>query len=409
MKTLYFECAMGAAGDMLMGALYELCPEKEAFLADMNRLLPGVTLAAEPVRRQGIVGTHMRVTVHGQEEGRGHRHHHDHEHHDYEHHDHEHRSLADILAMIDAFPLPEPVRRDAGETYALIAQAESAAHGVDVGEVHFHEVGALDAVVDVTGVCYLLHLLGPEAVCASPVTVGSGTVRTAHGLLPVPAPATARLLTGVPVAPGDVQAELCTPTGAALLRRFARTFGPMPAGTVLGCGHGCGAKDFPRANCLRAFLMDTAERAGGPNDAVTELKANSDDMTGEALGFALERLLEAGALDVSYAPVYMKKNRPGVVLTCLCRPGDADRLAAELLRHTATFGVRRTDCARYALTVSTETVETPLGPVGRKTGTGYGVSRSKPEYADLAAAARTGGVSLEEALGAWGSANREFE
>ena len=155
--------------------------------------------------------------------------------------------------------------------------------------------------------------------------------------------------------------------------------------------------------------MDTAERAGGPNDAVTELKANIDDMTGEALGFALERLLEAGALDVSYAPVYMKKNRPGVVLTCLCRPGDADRLAAELLRHTATFGVRRTDCARYALTVSTETVETPLGPVGRKTGTGYGVSRSKPEYADLAAAARTGGVSLEEALGAWGSANREFE
>ena len=396
MKTLYFECAMGAAGDMLMGALYELCPEKEAFLADMNRLLPDVTLAAEPVRRQGIAGTHMRVTVHGQEEGRGHRHHHDHEHHDYEHHDHEHRSLADILAMIDAFPLPEPVRRDAGETYALIAQAESAAHGVDMGEVHFHEVGALDAVVDVTGVCYLLHLLGPEAVCASPVTVGSGTVRTAHGLLPVPAPATARLLEGVPVVSGDIAAELCTPTGAALLRAFAGGFDPMPEGVVRGCGYGCGTKDFPRANCLRAFWLDTAETGAGPNDTVTELKANIDDMTGEELGQAMEALLEAGALDVSYVPLQMKKHRPGALLLCLCRPAEAHRLAREILRLTSTFGVRRTDCPRYALAVTRDEVETPLGTVARKTGTGWGIVKSKPEYADLAAIAREKGVTLAE-------------
>ena len=184
MRTLYLECAMGAAGDMLMGALYELCPEKERFLADMNALLPGVTLEAEPVRRQGIAGTHMRVAVHGHEEGHGHPH-------DHGHHHHEHRSLADIEAMIDAFPLPQPVRENARRTYGLIAQAESAAHGVEVGEVHFHEVGALDAVMDVTGVCYLMQMLSPEAVCASTVTVGSGMVHTAHGLLPVPAPATA--------------------------------------------------------------------------------------------------------------------------------------------------------------------------------------------------------------------------
>lgn len=387
MKTVYLECAMGAAGDMLMGALYELCPEKEKFLRDMNALLPGVTVAAERVTRQGIAGTHMRVLIRGQEEG----HHHEHEH----HHHHEHRSLSDIEAMIGGFALPEAVRENARRVYALIAQAESEAHGVEVGEVHFHEVGALDAVMDVTGVCCLLHLLGAEKVCASTVTVGSGTVRTAHGLLPVPAPATARLLTGVPVAAGDIEAELCTPTGAALLRTFAEAWGPMPDGVVRGCGCGCGTKDFPRANCLRAFLVDTQDRAEGPNDAVTELKANIDDMTGEELGFAMDRLLEAGALDVSYAPVYMKKNRPGVVLTCLCRPADGDRLAAEMLRYTGTFGVRRTDCARYALTVSRETAETVYGPVSRKTGTGYGLVKSKPEYDELAKIAGERDLALE--------------
>ena len=393
MRTLYFECAMGAAGDMLMGALYELCPEKERFLADMNALLPGVRLEAEAVRRQGIAGTHMRVAVHGQEEGHD-RHH--------EHHHHEHHSLADIEAMIDGFSLPQAVRESARSTYGLIAQAESEAHGVDVGEVHFHEVGALDAVVDVTGVCYLLHLLSPEAVCASTVTVGSGTVHTAHGLLPVPAPATARLLTGVPVTAGNIEAEMCTPTGAALLRTFARSFGPMPDGKVLGCGYGCGTKDFHRANCLRAFLVDTAEASEGPNDRIVELKANIDDMTGEDMGFAMERLLEAGAVDVSYAPVYMKKNRPGVVLTCLCRPGDADRLAREILRHTSTFGVRRTDCPRYAMSVSSAEVETVYGSVPRKTGTGYGLVKSKPEYEAMAEAARLHGVPLAEVRRACG-------
>ncbi len=393
MRTLYFECAMGAAGDMLMGALYELCPEKERFLADMNALLPGVRLEAEAVRRQGIAGTHMRVAVHGQEEGHD-RHH--------EHHHHEHHSLADIEAMIDGFSLPQAVRESAKSTYGLIAQAESEAHGVDVGEVHFHEVGALDAVMDVTGVCYLLRLLSPEVVCASTVTVGSGMVHTAHGLLTVPAPATARLLTGVPVTAGDIETELCTPTGAALLRTFAQSFGPMPDGTVLGCGYGCGTKDFPRANCLRAFLLDTAAVSEGSNDRIVELKANIDDMTGEAMGFAMERLLEAGAVDVSYAPVYMKKDRPGVVLTCLCRPGDADRLAREMLRHTSTFGVRRTDCPRYAMSVSSAEVETVYGSVPRKTGTGYGLVKSKPEYEAMAESARLHGVPLAEVRRACG-------
>ena len=399
MRTLYLECAMGAAGDMLTAALYELCPEKERFLRDMNRLLPGVTLEAEAVTRQGIAGTHMRVLVQGREEGHGgHVHGHDH---DHNHDHHEHRSLEDVRSLIGGFDLPGEVRESAMKTYELIARAEAEAHGVVAGEVHFHEVGALDAVMDVTGVCYLMHLLAPEAVCASPVTVGSGTVHTAHGPLPVPAPATARLLTGVPVRTGEIAAELCTPTGAALLRTFAASFGPMPDGTVLGCGCGCGTRDFPRANCLRAFLLDTAGAHGGPNDAVTELRANIDDMTGEELGRAMEELLAAGALDVSYLPLQMKKHRPGVLFLCLCRPADADRLAREILRRTSTFGVRRVDCARYAMAIARSTVDTALGPVTRKTGTGWGLTKSKPEYEDLAAIARQRDLSLDEVRSAY--------
>ena len=388
MKTLYLECAMGAAGDMLMAALYELYPEKEQFLTKMNSLIPGVSVTAEKVTRQGIAGTHMRVVIHGEEEG----HHHSH---DHGHHHHEHRSLAEIEAIIDGFDLPRQVKEKAKTAYILIAHAESKAHGVPVGEVHFHEVGALDAVVDVTGVCWLMHLIAPDAVAVSPVTVGSGTVRTAHGVLPVPAPATAHLLEGAPITAGDIAAELCTPTGAALLKTFAHSFGPMPAGQMLQSGYGCGTKDFPRANCLRAFLIDQMASAEGPNDAVTELRANIDDMTGEALGFAMEKLLASGALDVSYAPVQMKKDRPGVLLMCLCRPGDADRLAREILTHTTTFGVRRVDCGRYAMQVEKRAVETTFGPVACKTGTGYGITKSKPEYEDMAAAARENGVSLD--------------
>jgi len=407
MKTLYLECAMGAAGDMLMGALYELCPEKEKFLEGMNRLAPGLTVEAEAVTRQGMGGTHMRIAVHGQEEGHEHPHEHDHGHtHDHEHahdhpHHHEHRTLLDINAMIDGFALPETVREKAKEVYRLLAAAESRAHGAPVEQVHFHEVGALDAVADITGVCWLMELLAPDRVMASPVNLGGGTVRTAHGLLPVPAPATAALLEGVPAYGGDIQSELCTPTGAALLRTFASEFGPFPMGVIRAGGSGCGTKDFPRANCLRAFLIEEAGAAAGPNQRVTELKANLDDMTGEDLGYAMERLLDAGALDVFYTPIQMKKNRPGVLLTCLCRPEEADALAAELLRHTSTFGVRRTDCERYAMTIERAEVETKFGALTKKTGRGWGVEKSKAEFEDAARAAREHGVPLREVRAAF--------
>ena len=182
------------------------------------------------------------------------------------------------------------------------------------------------------------------------------------------------------------------------MRAFAGDFGPQPLGRIRGSGVGCGTKDFPRANCLRAFWLESGLDGEAPNDEVAELKANLDDMTGEELGYAMERLLEAGALDVSYTSIQMKKNRPGILLTCLCRPADADRLAREILAHTATFGVRRTDCARYALSVSTETVSTPRGQLRRKIGTGYGLTKSKAEYEDAACLARHGEVPLREIL-----------
>ena len=254
MRTLYIECNMGAAGDMLLAALYELLEDKSAFLDTMNGLgLPGVHLEAVPGTTCGIAGTHMRVTVHGEEEhepaaghGHGHAHGHDHAHpHEHAHaHAHHHATPGHIAEIIDGLTLPDAVKQHARSVYDAIAVAEAKAHGCPVGDVHYHEVGALDAVADVTGVCYALHLLQPERVVVSPIHVGSGTVRCAHGVMPVPAPATANLLTGVPIYGGAVQGELCTPTGAALLTHFAASFGPMPVMSVEAAGVGIGTKTF---------------------------------------------------------------------------------------------------------------------------------------------------------------------
>ena len=414
MKTLYLECAMGAAGDMLMAALLELVPDREAFLAKMNALgVPGLHVEAEPAVKCGVTGTHMAVTVHGQEEesedvhdGHHHDHDHDHEHeHDHEHHhghehDHEHEhhhhhahsSVADIVRAIDSLPVSAAVKENAKAVYSVIAEAESRVHGHPVSEIHFHEVGSLDAVADVVGVCLLMEEIAPERMVVSPVHVGAGQVRCAHGILPVPAPATALILEGAPTYGGQVMGELCTPTGAALLKHFADSFGDRPVMAVEKIGYGMGKKDFERANCLRAFLGESAGRREG----IVKLECNLDDMTGEDIGFAMERLFAAGARDVYTMPIGMKKSRPGVMLSVVCLPEDADRLAGEMLRHTTTLGVRRVDCGRYVLERSIRTEETPLGPVRFKAAHGAGVRREKPEYEDIAAIAVKMGWSLAE-------------
>ncbi len=389
MKTLYLNLEMGAAGDMLMAALYELLPDRIGFLETMNRLLPNLSVIPEKSVKCGIQGTHMAVKYHGEEEDpHFFEHHHDHEH----DHDHEHSGMGEIAHRIDHMDLPEEVKADIRVVYDSIAAAESAVHGVPVSDIHFHEVGTVDALADVAGVCLAMHQLKPQQVLASPVHVGSGMVRCAHGLVPVPAPATAKLLEGIPAYGGNIKGELCTPTGAALLRHFVQKFVPMPVLTLEKTGYGMGSKDFEAANCLRALWGDTPDGA----DEVLELRCNLDDMSPEALGFAQEQLWQAGALDVYTAALGMKKNRPGVLLVTLCRLADRETMLRLLFRHTTTLGVREVRCERSTLTRRMETLDTEYGPVRVKVSEGWGVVRRKAEYEDLARIARERGLSIGE-------------
>jgi hypothetical protein len=399
MKTLYLECAMGAAGDMLMGALLELHPDPAGFLERLNGLkIPGVAVSAQRKETQGIMGTHMEVLVHGQEEAHYH-HAHDHAHahaheHDHAHH-HHHAAPGDIAHFIQHhLALPEPVKAHALAVYDSIAQAEAKAHGKPVTEIHFHEVGTLDAVTDVVGVCWLMEELGAEKICASPVHVGSGHVHCAHGILPVPAPATAYLLEGIPSYGGDIDGELCTPTGAALLRHFVTDFGPQPAMTVEQIGYGIGSKEFSRANCLRAMLGQTQTHPNG--EEIYDLRCNIDDMTAEDLAYGMEVLRENGALEVFSTPVTMKKGRPGAVITCICRETERENLLALMFRHFSTLGIREAKLHRYEMQREICTRETKFGPVQVKVASGWGASREKPEFEDLRAIAEKTGKSLGE-------------
>lgn len=397
MKTLYIECRMGAAGDMLMSALYELLNEeqKEEFLKCMNGLgLPGVKITSRRRSTCGISGTHMEVTVYGEKEHEGGHNH------GYEHGGlHHHADLRHISELIDGLDLPEEVCDNARQIYDAIADAEAKAHGCPVKQVHFHEVGALDAVADVTGVCYAIYLLEPERIVVSPVHVGSGTVHCAHGIMPVPAPATANLLSDVPMYGGSIQGELCTPTGAALLVHFADSFGNMPVMSGTSVGIGVGTKEFEQANCVRAFLGETSEvslKQEG-NGEIAELVCNIDDMTPEALAFATTRLLELGALDVYTVAGTMKKGRPGWELTVLCETDRIDETAQNIMRETTTNGVRVRLCDKYFLTPGIKAVQTELGEVRVKTAEGFGIRHEKPEYEDTAACARKTRMSYREA------------
>lgn len=556
MKTLYIECGMGAAGDMLMGALSEIAPDL-ALDALQNLQIPGVEFQPEKAESCGITGTHMRVLVHGHEEGSGnaahthsdsaaeaaglyhgheHMHGHDepsdafhdhshthedehmhshscaHEHghdtpseafhdhshahedehmhsHDYAHmhahshdhnghaHHHAHHSMADIAAIINELDIPEAVKQEALQVYQRIAAAESKVHGTTVSEVHFHEVGALDAVADVVGNCLLISAIHPDRIVVSPINTGSGHVHCAHGILPVPAPATAEILkAGVSYSDGT-NGELCTPTGAALLTQFADAFGPQPPMQVHQTGIGLGTREFPgKANGIRVFLGDEIDRsliglahsAGGSGaetsgegissgkssgsqsagpassgadsasskagndtgrsivcrhadlapygvmtdlsgqitdlaeledyqrDVVAELSANIDDMTGEELGFAMERLLEEGALDVYHTPIVMKKSRPAVKFSCICRPEDAGKMTDLILRLTTTIGVRMHYFQRAVLSRTEETEENGV-TVKTSTDSRRGIRRRKIGYDDAAAYAREHGISLREA------------
>lgn len=387
MRTLYIDCGMGVAGDMLTAALLELLPNKDAFLHRMNHLgIPGVVVSAEKSVKCGITGTHFSVKVHDVEED-------DHLY-DHHHHHHHHGSMDQIRSIVNGMSIPTMVKLDIMAVYSEIAEAESYAHGVPVDQIHFHEVGSMDAVADITAVCLLMHELDVDRVIASAVHVGSGTVCCAHGVLPVPAPATAYILKNVPVYGGKIQSELCTPTGAALLKHFVEDYGDMPTMKISKIGYGMGKKDFERANCVRVMLGESTD----PKDAILELNCNIDDMTGEEMGFALERLMEHGALDAFTVPVGMKKSRPGVMLTVLCKEVNKEELVHLIFRHTTTLGIREKRCERYVLERSIDTVDTPYGKIRRKVSSGYGVQRVKLEHDDLSRIAKEQNLSLSEVL-----------
>ena len=254
----------------------------------------------------------------------------------------------------------------------------------------------LDAVADITGVCLLLEMLAPERIIVSPVHVGSGHVRAAHGVLPVPAPATAYILKGMPFYSGKIKGELLTPTGAALLKHFADSFSDMPMMNVGKIGYGMGKKDFEAANCVRVFLGD-AEECSGLQDKIVELSCNLDDMTPEAIGYATGILMENGALDVFTVPIFMKKNRPACLFICLCETERVREMAILILKNTSTNGLRITEHNRYKLESEMDSVETSFGRVGIKTSSGYGIVKSKPEYEDVAGCAKKGSVPFETA------------
>ncbi len=407
MKTLYIDCSMGAAGDMLTAALAEVTGDIKKAEKDLNSLgIPGVEYIIEKTEKMGVTCTSVRVMVNGAEEvtedvNEGHHHEHDH-HHDHEHehhhhgheHSHHHSSMSDIEDMINGTAASDKVKKDAINVYKLIAEAESKVHGEPVSEIHFHEVGAMDAVADVTACCYLMDAIGADRIIASPVRTGRGHVHCAHGILPVPAPATANILVGVPNYQGDIDGEMCTPTGAALLKYFADDFGDQPVMKTTSIGYGMGKKDFPQLNAVRTSL---GEEEGNTNKIV-ELSVNLDDMTPERIGFACDRFFELGAVEVYTTSVHMKKFRPGVVLTVMCREDKRDIMVEAIFKYTTTLGIRENISKRYSLKREVVKVDSPFGEIRKKQSSGYGVNREKYEYDDLAAIAHGEGVSIEDVV-----------
>ena len=387
MKILYIECSMGVAGDMLMGALYELLndEDRKKFTDKMDSLgIEGLHVEAVPSVKCGINGTHMNVTIDGHEELESHH---------SEHHHHHGASMHDIRHVIDAAGISENVKKNAVEVYECIAQAESRVHGKSADEIHFHEVGSKDAMADVIGCCMLIDIIGADRIVVSPVTTGFGNVRCAHGILPVPAPATALILNDVPLRAGSIEGELCTPTGAALVKHFADEFGNMPQMTVSRIGYGMGTKDFAAANCVRVFVGIQATRTA---KTIVQLCCNIDDMTAEELGYAAELLIDEGALDVYTTAIGMKKSRPGTLLTVMCREEDRERIAGLIFRNTTTLGMRVYHCERMILERSEKTLHTEFGDVRCKEASGYGVVRSKLEYDDVRRLAKSSGRSIRE-------------
>ena len=414
MRILYLDCGMGAAGDMLAGALVSLLSkeEQESFIKMINNIgVDGVKVSLSDDAKCGIAGKHFKVEIDGVEEHshdvHEHEHHHEHEqehghHHEYgdghndnDNHGHHHHGTGPFPKELEAVAEKLDCPNDIQKVYELLAEAEAKVHGKDVSEIHFHEVGMKDALIDIASVVYLMNKLKVDKVVVSPVNVGFGKVKCAHGILPVPAPATAELVKGIPTYAGRFEGELLTPTGAALLKYYADEFSYQPLMNVIKCGYGTGNKNFESANVVKAVLGEVTDELISEN--IIELNCNVDDMSAEDMAYATKALIENGAKDAFVTPVIMKKGRSGMLLTVLCSAIDKERFVSLIFKHTSTIGIRVKETERIILNRHEETVHTKLGDVRVKYSEGYGVKREKPEFEDLRKLAEENNISVAEA------------
>ena len=396
MRVAYFDCPSGAAGDMVMGAVVDAGVPFDALREELGKLgLSGFTLERREVKKGVFRATKVDVHVHDHDHSHGDAGHAHHEPHGR--HEHPDRNLESILALITASGLDAGVKAKAARIFTRLAEAEARVHGTTVDQVHFHEVGAVDAIVDVTGACIGLHLLGVDAVHCSALPVGGGFVTGAHGRIPIPGPGTAELLKGFPVVDTGVKRELVTPTGAAILTTLATSAGTMPAMTVEAVGYGAGDMDLEAPNVLRVFVGRPADSGG--RETIMQVETTVDDMQPQLWEAVMERLFEAGALDVYLTPVMMKKSRPGTVLTALCTPDKVTELSRVLFEESPTIGVRWTAYQRERLAREMVTLTTAYGAITYKVSRLEGrVVTATPEFDEVRRIARSKGVPVREVL-----------
>lgn len=411
MNIIYYDCFAGISGDMNLAAMIDLGVEPEYLRAELSRLgLDGeFELIVSKDARNGIHGTRVDVRLadarykqdhhhdHGPVHGRPHAHHHEEV--PASRHEHgSHRNFAEIRALIEGSTLADEVKATSLRIFLRVAEAEAKVHGRAVDEVHFHEVGATDSIVDIVGASICRHRLGADAVWSSPVELGSGFARCAHGVIPVPAPATVEILQDIPTTRGGTDIEAATPTGAAILAALVDEFTPSPAMTVTKTAYGIGHKETGRPNLLRVHLAEVRDSA--VTSRARLLQCNIDDMTGEMLGHVMELLIEQGAMDVHFVPIVMKKNRPATMISLLCAEKEEDRFKDLLFRNTTTLGVKSIPLEKTELERRFEKIETPLGPVTMKRALlGGEVLRSKPEFDECREMARRNGIPLAEVYG----------
>jgi len=382
MRTLYFDCFAGASGDMILGALVGAGVEPRALTAQLELLgVSGWQVNFEKVDRSGVSATHARVQTT---------------------HEHAHRHLTDILKIIYDSRLSDGVKERAARIFSLLAEAEARVHDLPIEKIHFHEVGALDAIIDVCGAAIGFELLGIEQFISAPLRVGTGMTEMAHGRFPIPPPAVAELLKGKPIYAGDIAGEFVTPTGAAIISAVCRSFGPVPPMKIEATGYGAGTRDHDKfPNVLRIFVGETEDASRLADETLLMIETNIDDMSPQVVGYVMDRAFELGALDCYLTHTQMKKNRPGLLLSVLCRPDEREKFLQMIFAETTTIGARSYQVLRRALARETVRVETQFGAIDVKVAylndsANNGAVNAMPEFEQCRTAARTAGVPLRE-------------